>query len=134
MINVGTKTVIKVKANSTEEAIRHVTDLITDDHEMHHYCGAYGVFAELDQDAIGVSTLVSTEEDFQKLRAQEGENANRYLKRAEDESHPSIRGECFRLAGECLDYRELWSTERLAFDDTADSDGDTIYYIDTSRW
>jgi hypothetical protein len=43
-----------------------------------------------------------------------------------------MRGFYLRKAGECLEERNFWSTERLAY--TLDwEDGANVYYVDTDR-
>jgi hypothetical protein len=124
-------TVVKVKAADETEAVERVKNLVTDD-------GEYRFQQPFDWVAEGetkISETVKTEQEFLALRAMERAAFSENLMRAfsvSEELNDNMRGLYLRLAGECLEEDNFWSTERLQF--TLDwMDGDKVFYVDTDR-
>jgi hypothetical protein len=121
-------TIVKVMAADEKEAIALVNDLLTDD-------GEYRFIAPFDwvsEDETRISESVKTEEDFRKLRELERQAYDDNMRRSAEAASESWQGYYIRKAGECLDERDFWSTERLQF--TLDwLDGEHVFYVETDR-
>lgn len=120
-------TIVKVKAADEKEAIEEVNRLLTDDGEYH-----IAPFDWVAEDETKISDDVKTEEDFLKLRDMERNEHIENLRRADNAQSEDMKGFYLRKAGECLEERNFWSTERLQF--TLDwTDGDKVFYVYTDR-
>ena len=124
-------TVVKVKAADKKEAVERVKGLLTDD-------GEYRIQHPFDwvaEDETKISEEVKTEQDFLALRTMERATCADHLIHAFSETETmseGMRGFYLRMAGECLEENNFWSTERLQF--TLDwMEGDKVFYVDTDR-
>lgn len=127
-------TIVKVQADTEEDAIREVKNLVSNDNES-----LPSSFDWYDEDAIIISEECKTEEDFQKIRATEmqeyKENLRRYHDLVKDSETPDIKsmaGYYLRKAGECISPTMFWSTERFAYHMDW-TEGKNIYYVETDR-
>jgi hypothetical protein len=120
-------TTVKVWAKDEAEAVQRVNALLTSDEEYR-----IAPFDWIAEDETRVSEDVKTEGDFLKLREVERlEHIENFL-RAEEAEDESMKGFYIRKAGECLEERNFWSTERLQF--TLDWEtGEHVFYVDTDR-
>jgi hypothetical protein len=121
-------TIVRVKAADEREAIERVNRLLTGN-------GEYTMVPPFDwlaEEETAISEHVKTEEDFRKLRQLEREAHDEHMRRAAEAEGENMKGFYTRLAGECLEERNFWSTERLQF--TLDwEEGAKVFYIDTDR-
>lgn len=120
-------TTVRVKAADEAEAIGRVKNLLTDNGEYH-----IDPFDWVDEDETKVSDLVKTEEDFRKLRELERIGHIENLRLADGAESENMKGFYVRKAGECLEERNFWSTERLQFKLDWE-EGEHIFYVDTDR-
>jgi hypothetical protein len=120
---------VKVRAASEQEAIERVYDLLNGDGEYH----LPPPFDWVDDEETKISEDVKTEEDFLKLREAERDEHIENLRLADAvAANENLRGFYIRKAGECLEERNFWSTERLQY--TLDwEDGPNVYYVETDR-
>jgi hypothetical protein len=124
-------TIVKVHANTAEEAIKKVKELVNHEYEM-----LPAPFDWFDEDAIRVSPDVKIEKDFEALREAELKEYKVNLKKALKMSDKNVmKGYYLTLAGEGLNTGQFWSPERYAYDYDCDygSEGKNIYYIKTDR-
>src|SRR5262245_59349834 len=87
-----TTTVFKVNATSEADAKERVTDWMDEYYRLPGYWDSYRV--------NGQSANVRTDADFEKLRAQEIEQAGAWLRKAMEEPHVEMKGRhLFNAAG-----------------------------------
>lgn len=121
-------TIVKVWATDEKEAALRVNALLTDDGE-YRFMTPFDWVAE---EETKVSASVKTEDEFRKIRELEREAYHANVARAFEADCENMRGYYLRKAGECLEERNFWSTERLQF--TLDwMDGEKIFFVDTDR-
>lgn len=124
-------TIVKVHADTEEDAISKVKSLVNNDYES-----IPAPFDWYDEDGIKVSPNVKTEKDFLALREQELKEYKANLKKALKMSDKDVlKGYYLIQAGEGLNTSQFWSPERYAYDYDCDygSEGKNIYYIETDR-
>jgi hypothetical protein len=120
-------TTVKVWAADEAEAVQRVNALLLSDDEYR-----IAPFDWIAEDETRVSEDVKTEEDFLKLREVERREHVENLRRADGAEHENMKGYYLRIAGESLEERNFWSTERLQF--TLDwEEGEHVFYVDTDR-
>jgi len=119
-------TTVKVRAANEQEAIDRVNYLLTG-------YGEYRIapFDWVSEEETKISASVKTERQFAALRGEERKTYRERLKESKRELDENFRGMYLRLAGECLESRNFWSTERVAYE--LDSEGAKIFYVDTDR-
>lgn len=133
-------TIIRVRAESAEEAIERVNRLMSGDGD---YC-LPPPFDWFDEEATAVSNAVRDDESFRALREEERNGAREAFRRYQEalESHPedeSWLGYQLQTVAECLRDDQFWSVHRLAYDLARQEQlsdecpGGTIYYIRTDR-
>ncbi len=121
-------TIVKVLAKDEKEAIERVNGLLNDD-------GGYRSIVPFDwvaEDETKVSDTVKTEAEFLALRELERHAYKVNMTRAIEAEDEEMKGYYMRKAGECLEERNFWSTERVQF--TLDwLEGEKVFYIETDR-
>ena len=121
-------TIVRVKAESEEEAIERVNNLLTNNGEYNHP-SPFDWFSEED---TKISEECKSDEDYLKLRAEEIKESKYNLEQSEKQTTDSMRGFYLMRAGESLYSEMFWSTERLAYDLDWE-DGKNTYYVETDR-
>ena len=122
-------TIVRVKADTEEEAISLVGDLLTCDGEYN----TPSPFDWVDGDGIKISEEVKSEADFKKLREQELKEYEYSLAKANElPTDDLMKGFYLVRAGEALLADRFWCTERLAYE-LDWSDGKNTYYVETDR-
>lgn len=121
-------TVIKTKANSEQEAIDNVNEILT--------CyGDYNFGGGCDYVAEEKTRVLKdfTEEDFLKLREDElkeyKDNLGKALEMKDDDF---MKGYYLVASGEALQEDVFWSTQRYAYTDE-NNEGESTYYAITDR-
>jgi len=125
-------TIVKVRANTPQDAIKRVTDLLTGHGEYSNFGGA-SAFDWFDQEGTAISGTVKTEHDFEQLRKEELADSEDYIKDADNARGPEVKGFYLQMAGECLQQSKFWSITRRAFDHSRATGGTTVYYVETDR-
>lgn len=127
------KTVVKTKADTEDGAVEQVNGLLRS-REM-----PSSGFDYFTPEETQIADDVEDEKDFNDLKAKERQQAQKSLGRAflTDKSEAEgneygLKGIHLQKAGESL-RNHFWSTERLAYDYTHDTDGENTYYVVTDR-
>ena len=122
-------TIVKVRANNADKAVKKVRLLIENDGNW-----PVGSFDWYDEDAIKISR--NGAKKFAEAQKSEKRESKYNLERAAENEKKkdvlSMYGYYLSKAGECLQPDMFWSTKRLAYEMEWE-DGKRAFYIETDR-